>query len=494
MITDARLSGILLHPSSLPSRYGIGSLGPEAYQFIDWLVSCGQKVWQLLPLGPTDWSHSPYQCYSAFAGNPDLISLDLLVEDGLLANGDLSTLKPVSGSKINFKRVEALRQPLLKKAFGRFTELHITDGHDYQFFWNIHSWWLESWSLFYACRANIVAKDWSEWDEGLKHREAATLEKYYFEYKTDVDYQRFLQFNFFKQWFALKNYANAREVKIFGDIPLYVSYDSADVWANQELFLLDEKSRPTLVGGVPPDYFSATGQLWGNPLFDWDKLEQRGYDWWLARIHFNLTLFDWVRIDHFRGLESFWAIPANETTAIGGSWMKAHGDAMLERLKSQLGDLPVIAEDLGIITEEVNQLRKKYNLPGMKVLQFAFASDATNEHLPHQHERDFVVYTGTHDNDTTLGWLGSIAPDEKTYLSQYIGSDSPTHWDMMRLAMASVAQIAIIPMQDVLGLGQNGRMNKPGTVKHNWIWKMSASGFDKKLGARLLEITQRYGR
>ncbi len=494
MAVEERYSGILLHPTSLPGKFGIGSLGAEAYRFVDWLSAYGQKIWQILPLGPTGWSHSPYQCYSAFAGNPDLIDLELLVDEGWLKAEELSAAPVVRGPKINFVKVHAFRELLLLKAFHRFREKKGFVSHDYHFFWGIHSWWLESWSLFFACRKNIAAEDWSGWEPALMNRDEMALADFTRLYQDEVDYQRFLQFLFFKQWFALKKYANEKGIKIFGDIPLYVSYDSSDVWANQDIFLLDEHRKPTLVGGVPPDYFSETGQLWGNPLFDWDRLEQRNYDWWLARIHFNLHLFDLVRIDHFRGLESFWAVPAGEKTAINGSWMKAHGDALLRNLQSQIGHLPIVAEDLGTITEEVHHLRQKYNLPGMKVLQFAFADDATNEHLPHHHRPDFAVYTGTHDNDTTAGWLQSLTDPEKENLETYLGIEQPDHWTMIRMALASVAQIAIVPMQDILGFGSSSRMNKPGTVKSNWVWQMAEPGMSKAKGERLLQLTKTYGR
>jgi 4-alpha-glucanotransferase len=494
MAVEERFAGILLHPTSLPGKYGIGSLGVEAFRFVDWLSRHGQKLWQILPLGPTGWSHSPYQCYSAFAGNPDLIDLDLLVADGLLKPQELVAEKPFHSGRINFRSVLAFREPLLEMAFQRFRKSHKFNSHDYRFFWNIHSWWLESWSLFYACRKNITGKDWSTWNVGLQNREESALFEYYTKYQDDVEYQRFLQFLFFKQWFALKKHANEKGIRIFGDIPLYVSYDSSDVWSNQDIFLLDEKRKPTLVGGVPPDYFSETGQLWGNPLFDWDKLQQRGYDWWLARIHFNLNMFDLVRIDHFRGLESFWAVPKGEKTAINGHWMKAHGDALLKSLQSQIGHLPIIAEDLGTITDEVHHLRQKYNLPGMKVLQFAFADDATNEHLPHNHRTDFAVYTGTHDNDTTAGWLQSLKKEEAVNLYDYLGNKQPDRWTLIRMALASVAQIAVIPMQDILGLDTKARMNTPGTVKNNWLWRMPTSALQKKDGEKLLKMARLYGR
>jgi 4-alpha-glucanotransferase len=492
MIT--RSSGILLHPTSLPGRFGIGSLGIEARKFIDWLSESGQKIWQILPLGPTNVSYSPYQCYSAFAGNSDLIDLDNLVEIGLLHKEEFLPTKVFPLESIDYTRVRKFREPHLHKAFLRFRETGGFGWDDYLRFRNENSWWLESWSLFYACRKNLQGKDWSFWEDTLVKRDEETLNLYFRTYREDVEYQQFIQFIFYKQWFSLKQYANNSGIKIFGDIPLYVSFDSSDVWTNQDIFLLDKKRKPLKVGGVPPDYFSETGQLWGNPLFNWEKLKQRDYDWWIARLHFNLRLYDLVRIDHFRGLESYWAIPYGAKTAIKGEWMKAGGDAVLEILQSQIGHLPIIAEDLGIITEEVLKLRKKYSLPGMKVLQFAFESDVENEHLPHNYELDFVAYTGTHDNDTTVNWLKTIKGKERDHLRKYFGTSGIDNWKMIRAVLGSVAQMTIIPMQDVLGLGSSARMNIPGTIVNNWKWKLSSQDILKEYSQKLKELTTLYRR
>jgi len=492
MIT--RSSGILLHPTSLPGRFGIGSLGEDARKFVDWLVESGQKIWQILPLGPTDFSYSPYQCYSAFAGNSDLIDLDELVEIGLIQRVELLPSKAFPLESIDYHSVRKFREPHLHKAFLRFREIGGFGWEDYTRFWSENAWWLEAWSLFYACRKNLKGKDWSFWEDGLLHHKEESLNLHYRTYREDVEYQRFLQFVFFKQWFSLKRYANKLGIRIFGDIPLYVSYDSSDVWANQDIFLLDKKRKPVKVGGVPPDYFSETGQLWGNPLFDWEMLKQRGYDWWLARLHFNLRMYDLVRIDHFRGLESYWAIPYGEKTAVKGEWLKAHGDAILRILKSQIGHLPIIAEDLGTISKEVHQLRKKYALPGMKVLQFAFASKADNEHLPHNYERDFVAYTGTHDNDTTVNWLQKVRGEEREHLKLYFGTSGIDHWKMIRAVIGSVAQMTIIPLQDVLGLDSSARMNTPGTITGNWKWKLASPELLKEPGEKLKVLTELYGR
>ncbi len=491
---DNRTSGILLHPTSLPGRFGIGSLGEEAFRFIDWLADSGQKIWQILPLGPTDLSHSPYQCYSAFAGNADLIDLDELVKAGLLNSILLPPAKAFPLESVDYYKVRKFREPHLRNAFQRFREIGGFGWEDYLRFWEENSWWLEAWSFFYACRKNLKGKDWSYWEEGLLSHQQDVIHQYDRIHREDIEFQRFLQFIFFRQWFSLKKYANSLEIKIFGDIPIYVSYDSADVWANQDIFLLDKMRKPTLVGGVPPDYFSATGQLWGNPLFDWKRLQHRNYDWWIARLHFNLSLFDLVRIDHFRGLKSFWAVPYGEKIAIKGEWMKADGDAILGLLQSQIGHLPIIAEDLGTISGDIHHLRKKYHLPGMKVLQFAFASDGKNEHLPHNYESDFVAYTGTHDNDTTMSWLKKVKGEERNNLHHYFGSGSVDHWKMIRSILGSVARTTIIPMQDLLGLDSAARMNTPGTIESNWKWRLSSFADLKESGEKLKALTTLYNR
>jgi 4-alpha-glucanotransferase len=494
MILNQRASGILLHPSSLPGKYGIGSLGTEAYKFADWLTESGQKIWQILPLGPTDWSHSPYQAYSAFAGNPNLIDLEFLVRDGYITPESIANPPTFPSGKIDYKTLLPYREIRLKYAFDQFKVLGGFDTHVYHQFLEQHGWWLESWCLFDACRQNLPQSDWSKWEVSLQLREANALAVYQNKYSEAIAYSKFLQYIFFEQWFALKNYANSKGIAIFGDMPLYVSFNSSDVWCNQSLFLLDKNRQPILVGGVPPDYFSKTGQFWGNPLFDWDRMKDQGYEWWMARLHFNLRMFDLLRIDHFRGLESFWAIPAEEKTAINGKWMKANGEEMLMLLQQQIGSLPIIAEDLGLITPEVVQLRKKFNLPGMKVLHFAFSDEADNTHLPHNFSVDFVAYTGTHDNNTTIGWLKSLKSKERAKVQNYFGVETLDNWHFIRKVEESVAQIAIVPMQDILGLDVTGRMNKPGTIKGNWIWRMGPNLLKQAITTKLLELTRLYGR
>ena len=490
----SRSSGILLHPTSLPGKYGIGSLGNEARKFVNWLAASGQKIWQILPLGPTDFSFSPYQCYSAFAGNTDLIDLEELANINLLSDKDLHTNKKFTEENVDFQVVRKFREPLLHKAFIRFREVGGFGWENFGRFWDEHSWWLDSYSLFFACRKNLKGKDWSHWEDALVNRTDDALHNYSRKFKEDVEFQKFLQFIFFSHWFALKKYANDLGIRIFGDVPLYVSYDSVDVWTNQSLFILDKNRKPVKVGGVPPDYFSETGQLWGNPLYDWEELKKQDYGWWIARLHFNLKMYDLVRIDHFRGLESFWAVPSEEKTAINGEWLKAHGEAVLGMLKQQIGHMPIIAEDLGTITDEVHTLRKKYNLPGMKVLQFAFASDATNEHLPHNYHEDFVAYTGTHDNDTTANWLKSVKGEEKEFVKKYFGNSKVDSGKMVRIVLSSVAQMAIIPVQDVLSLGAAARMNTPGTIIGNWKWKLTSIDPLLEKSDWLKDMTEVYGR
>ncbi len=489
-----RTSGILLHPTSLPGKYGIGSLGIEAYNFVDWLADSGQQIWQILPLGPTDFSHSPYQCYSAFAGNADLVDLDELEKLGLLIDKIAKPEKAFPLESVDYHQVRKFREPYLDKAFNRFREIGGFGWNDYLHFWDENSWWLEDWSMFYACRKNLKGKDWSHWEASLVSLNPDALHVHYRTYRYDIEYQRFIQFMFFKQWFALKRYANEKKIQIVGDVPLYVSYDSVDVWTNQKLFQLDEQNKPIAVGGVPPDYFSETGQLWGNPLYNWQELRNQNYNWWIARLHFNLRMFDLVRVDHFRGLESYWAIPFGEKTAVKGEWLKADGEAVLSILQGQIGHLPIVAEDLGTITEEVHQLRKKFKLPGMKVLQFAFASDSTNEHLPHNYESDFIVYTGTHDNDTTTGWINKVKGEERRLLKTYLGNSTLNHWSMIRSVMGSSAQTAILPLQDILGFDSTARMNTPGTIENNWRWRLSDQVNLKESGEHLKFLTELYNR
>ena len=493
---NKRNSGILLHITSLPGDEGVGTLGKNAFQFVDFLVEAGQQFWQILPLGPAGAGNSPYQCYSAFAGNPLLIDLQRLQEEGFLFSKELENIPRFLRRKVEFEKVRTWKHGLFMKAFERFQNEKIHQFRDeYNYFLNEHGWWLHDYALFMAAKEHFKTTSWHEWDDDFKLRKKEALKKVGIQLEKEVDYHRFLQFLFFRQWFSLKNYVNSKGVQIVGDVPLYVSGESADVWANADIFLLNKNLEPTEVGGVPPDYFSETGQLWGNPVFDWKRLQERNYDWWMARLHFNLNFFNQVRIDHFRGLESYWSVPATAETAINGSWVPAFGKEMLTKLKSQIGELPLIAEDLGTITPEVDALRGEFSLPGMKVLQFAFTTDETNKHFPHNFESDFVVYTGTHDNDTTLGWLQSVKGEEKELVKKYVSKfDVEGLEKLVEMAMSSVAKTAIIPMQDILQLDGKSRMNTPGISTGNWGWRFQWKQLKIKQKQFLKELTRKYNR
>ena len=489
-----RSSGILLHISSLPGDGGIGCMGKDAYQFVDFLAQTRQKIWQILPLGPVGYGNSPYQCYSAFAGNPMFIDVNQLVTDRLISK-DLVTEQHFKAKKVEFERVEAWKMILFKEAFIGFKKNFNRYKDDYETFMGYNSWLLNDYSLFRSLKSKNGETVWNTWSKELVARDWNTLQLAYQTLSEEVDFHRFLQFIFFRQWHKLKKYANSKGVSIIGDIPLYVSLDSVDVWANQDLFLFDENANPTLVGGVPPDYFSETGQLWGNPVFNWDRIAERDFDWWIARVKFNLQLFDQVRVDHFRGLESFWAVSVKEETAIVGEWLPAKGYDLFRKLKEQLGTLNVIAEDLGVITPEVEQFRDEFNLPGMKILQFAFESDPTNKDLPHNYTSNFIAYTGTHDNDTTLGWFNSIEKKERRFLRKYIdGKGKQFVENFIETVWASAAQTAIIPMQDVLGMDTEARMNTPGIASGNWDWRFTWAQIRNNHKFFLKRVTEKYNR
>ncbi len=491
-----RSSGILLHISSLPGREGIGTLGENAFQFVDFLAETKQKLWQILPLGPVGYGNSPYQCYSAFAGNPLLIDLELLIEDGLLTEEDLKDIPLFSGRNVEFQKIEEWKYPVLRKAFEVF-QLQPPEKlqSEYHIFQNANAWWLDDYSFFMATKIHFGNIIWMEWEDGLKFRNANSMAEYRELLEKEINYRRFLQFIFFRQWSRLKNYANSRGIRIMGDLPLYVSTDSVDVWANTDIFELDENLKPLQVGGVPPDYFSETGQLWGNPVYNWQRMHERDYDWWMARLHFNLNLFDLVRIDHFRGLQAFWSVSADEKTAINGKWIPAKGYEMLKKLKEQIRELPLVAEDLGVITPEVEQLRDIFELPGMKVFQFAFGSDAKNQNLPHNYTRNFIVYTGTHDNDTTLGWLHSIKGNTRKQMKRYLGEHGKKALrNALEMTWASCADTAILPLQDLLELGTYARMNKPGTATGNWEWRFKWSQLKNHYRKYLKDLTEKYNR
>lgn len=491
-----RSSGILLHLTSLPGRFGIGDLGSEAYQFVDFLVGAGQKLWQIMPLGPTGYGDSPYQSFSSFAGNPLLISPELLAEEGLLSPSDLDAAPIFPEGRVDYGPVIRFKQTLLQRAYERFqAQATPTRRAAFRAFCRRHAAWLDDFALFMALKEAHEGAVWSSWEKDIASRQPKALQAWTQKLADSIEAHKFAQYLFFTQWLALKDYANAYGIRIIGDIPIFVAYDSADVWAHPELFYLDENGQPTVVAGVPPDFFSETGQLWGNPLYRWEVLARDGYAWWIERVRATLRLVDIVRLDHFRGFEGYWEVPFGEPTAVKGRWVKGPGAALFQAMQDALGPLPIIAEDLGVITPEVEAIRDQFDLPGMKVLQFAFATTPADPFLPHNFPRNCVVYTGTHDNDTTLGWFQTAPPAERAFALKYTGSDGKEfNWDLIRLALASVADTAIIPLQDVLGIGSEGRMNLPGRASGNWAWRYLPGSLTPEIQERLRELTEIYGR
>lgn len=495
MPLDRRRAGVLLHPTCLPSRYGIGDLGPAAYEFLDYLSRARQTLWQVLPLGPTGFGDSPYASPSAFAGNPLLIAPEPLVQHGLLEPHELDELAALPQAYADFGALAPLKRHVLELAFARAATRDDLRERIAQFR-TTHADWLDDYALFSALkeRFNCV---WADWEPGLRDRETDALTRAQSELSERVDFFIFCQFIFSEQWTALRQRANAQDIHVVGDIPIFVAYDSADVWAHRTLFKLDEQGHPRVVAGVPPDYFSATGQLWGNPLYDWAAMAHDDYAWWIARFRHLAELVDLVRIDHFRGFEAAWEVPADATTAIDGSWVGGPGTAVFDAIARALHHpVPIIAEDLGLITHEVRQLLQTTEFPGMKVLQFAFGGDPYNPYLPHNFETpNCVVYTGTHDNDTTLGWFSTISDTERNAVLRYLGSaGTDITYDMTRCALASIARTAVVPLQDVLGLGTEARMNTPGATLGNWAWRVQPEQLDPHCADRLAELTATYGR
>ena len=490
----SRSSGLLLHVTSLPGPYGIGDLGPEAYRFVDLLAEAGQTMWQLLPLTPTGLGHSPYASPSTFAGNPLLISPEALVEEGWLTADDLDQ-PALPADRVDFERVASLKRGLLRQAFERARESGFPA--DYHAFCEQHADWLDDYALFAALRDHYDGAAWPEWSPALARRVPGALDAAHAEHAEAVEQRRFAQFVFARQWEGLHDYARSRGVSIFGDLPIYVAHDSADVWANRDLFHLDPDGWPTAVAGVPPDFFSATGQRWGNPLYRWNHMRERGYAWWTARLARTLDLFDLVRLDHFRGFEAFWAIPADEPTAVGGRWAEGPGANLFDALGQALGHpLPLVAEDLGLITPEVRDLMDRFDLPGMAVLQFAFG-DPASEYLPHNYRPRLAAYTGTHDNDTIAGWWRTLDDEARAFARRYLRleeTNEPVHWAAVRAVLASVANLAVVPMQDVLGLGSEARMNVPGEEDGNWAWRFAWKDVDARAFARLRDLSELYGR
>jgi len=497
-----RASGILLHPTSLPGRHGIGDLGPEAHAFVRLLANCGQRWWQILPLGPTGFGNSPYQSYSSYAGNPLLINPELLVEEGWLTKAECEETPALPEDHVEFEAVTAIKDRLLRQAFSRFPAV----DPEFEAFQDENAHWLDDYALFMALKEANLGAAWYEWEPRLALREPRQIARQRLELAELLRYYKFVQYVFARQWNALRATCNAHEIQLIGDLPIFVAQDSADVWARPELFQLDKTGHPLVVAGVPPDYFSETGQLWGNPLYRWEAHAHEGFAWWISRLKAVLDRVDLVRLDHFRGFEAYWEVPAGSETAATGRWALGPGTAFLEALRQGLGGLPLIAEDLGEITAEVEALRDRFDLPGMRVLQFGFGGDSGTEiHLPHRYVNHCVAYTGTHDNETSVGWFHTIQvattqsaeqmAAERAFALRYLGTNgSEIQWDLIRLALGSVADTVIIPLQDVLGLGSDARMNTPGVATGNWSWRFQSTQIDPRVLARLADLTAVYSR
>lgn len=493
-----RSCGVLMHMTSLPSKYLVGDLGPEAYAFADFLDAAGQKVWQVLPFNVTHprGGYSPYDSFSAFAGNWLWISPEELCRTNLMDKKDLTPVKDASTGQCHFDRAVKLKRKILERAFAVFSQQK--PGYEYQMFLDENHHWLDDYSLFCVLKDRFGKKMWSQWPKPLRDRDKKAIRQLRRDHREEIEKHCFVQFLFRRQYDTLKDYCRKKGIFLFGDLPIYVSFDSADVWANPHLFQLDRSKKPTAVSGVPPDYFSRTGQLWGNPLYDWKEMQKRHFDWWVRRLEHNLKLVDYLRIDHFRGLEAYWAVPYGEKTAINGRWEEGPGYAFFDELYRQFARLPIIAEDLGKITPGVRELAAKYSFPGMRVLQFGFnGKTGKNIHLPHEHVENSVVYVGTHDNDTVRGWWDTADRKIRAQLSAYTGrriTASSVHQEMMRLAMSSVARLCILTVQDLLGLGAEARMNTPARKKGNWGWRMKKGALKEKHAKLLREMCELYGR
>ena len=504
----SRASGVLLHPTSLPGGFGIGDLGPGTFEFIEFLASAGQRVWQVLPLGPTGYGDSPYQCFSAFAGNPMLISLERLIEDGLLTETEARS-EPFPPGDVDFPRVIAHRRALWPRALHRFDIAGSGAMQDrFDRFCHAEASWLDDFALFMAVKDAHGQSAWTTWEPDIAGRDQSAVVQWSARCAREIRLHKLTQFLFFEQWQRVHDACRARSIQIMGDLPIFVAHDSADVWAQPELFRLDARGRPTVLAGVPPDYFSATGQLWGNPHYRWDVFERTGYRWWIERFRALLALVDRVRIDHFRGFEASWEVPADASTAVQGEWVKGPGRSLFEAVQAALNAdrLPVVAENLGVITPEVEALREVLGFPGMAILQFAFGNDAhADDFKPHNYPRNLVVYTGTHDNDTTVGWWTGAAghstradaeiESEHELARRYLGFDGrDVHWEFVRAALGSVADTAIVPAQDLLGLGSHARMNRPGTISGNWRWRLVPGQLTLDTARKLAAMAETYGR
>ncbi len=505
-MNSPRASGILLHPTSLPGPYGIGDLGEEAYHFVDFLVASGQSYWQVLPLGPTSFGNSPYQSLSAFAGNLLLVSPEKLVDDNLLSADDLKPAPRFQAGNVDFGPVIKYKRALLEKAYDNFKRTTDTgERTDFLSFSQQSSSWLEDYALYRVLKDTHDGQSWNTWEPELVRRDPQAIAAARDDLHDQIESHKFFQYLFFKQWSQLRTYCHDQHIKVIGDIPIFVAYDSSDVWMHPELFKLDSDGNPVVVAGVPPDYYSTTGQMWGNPVFDWDYMKETGYKWWIERLQAMIKLVDLVRIDHFRGFAACWEIPYGDQTAERGRWVKVPGREIFTAFKQAFGEPPIIAENLGVITEDVEELREEFGFPGMRVLQMAFR-DTVNSDLPHHYVSHTVVYTGTHDNDTAVGWfssepgIGSTRDEnqieqERHFCMEYLNSNGQEiHWDFIRGALSSIANTAIIPLQDLMGLDSSARMNLPASAESNWSWRFRASQLTAKLGHRLKHLTELYGR
>ena len=489
-MTQQRSSGILFHITSLPGAYGIGSLGKSAQNFIDFLYEAKQKNWQIFPLGPTGFGDSPYQTFSAFAGNPLLIDLENLVEVGLLSPALLQNPPAFPDDKVDYGAIIPFKEKLLRKAYQNFK---IIDS--FASFCEKESYWLDDYSLFMALKEHFNGASWVQWDDAVKRRQKDIIENFKIALQDEIRYHQFLQFVFFKQWKTIHHYAKNKGISIIGDIPIFIGLDSADAWANPDIFFFDQSCNPTVVAGVPPDGFSPTGQLWGNPLYRWSEMGKNNYEWWIQRFAKSLEMVDVIRVDHFIGFVNYWAVPATDDTAKNGVWEPGPGRKIFDAVKEKLGELPIIAEDLGVITPDVIKLRETFDFPGMKILQFAFYNGMDSDFLPHHYTRNCVVYTGTHDNETTRGWYSNAPDDVRKFANEYLnfdGSESEFSWKLIETAWKSRADLAIVPLQDVLNLDNSARMNFPGTANGNWQWRARKEDITKELAEKLASITQRY--
>ncbi len=491
---NQRGSGILMHISSLPGEFGIGTFGKEAYDFVDFLESAGQKYWQILPLGPTGYGDSPYQTFSSFAGNPYFICLDLLRRKGLLKEAEYKHVNYGRNKKrLDYQKISKNKMAILRLAYKRSKRCEINDLQEFQ---KENKYWLLDYALFMSLKTKFNNKPWFKWDTNLKQRDKKTLKEYRGELEDEINFWVFIQYNFFEQWKNLKEYSNDKGIKIIGDIPIYTAYDSADTWTHSDIFLLDKNMIPKCVSGCPPDSFSRTGQLWGNPIYNWEFLEKSNYDWWMRRIETSKNLYDIVRFDHFRGFESFWEVPYGEHTSVNGRWVKGPGIKFFNQVKKDFQDIHIIAEDLGFLTPEVNELLDQTGFPGMKVLLFAFDNRRKGTYLPHNYRENCAAYTGTHDNETVIGWLKTTRKSYKAYAIKYLklSRREGYHWGFIRSVWSSPANIAIAPMQDCLGLGVSARMNTPSTLGLNWRWRVTKEQMTDKLVKKMYEITDLYER